>query len=324
MQILSYWRAKHVGSLNYITSILYDEALQIDNNAIVAKRLKRSQSIVRKLRRFNTMKLRNMQDIAGCRAIFSKQKYVDKARRVLNKNQDYKVTDYTKNPKNDGYRGIHLICKSTDKISKDTYPVEIQLRTKVQHSWATAVEIVDLFTNQQLKLNNGEQDWLDFFKYVSCGFSHLEGNNEDDIEQSLAMSIKLSKKLNIHKKFKVFAESIKILETSSDVIQSGSNLLIINLESKTIEIKNYPDEDFEIATQDYLINEQIAANTTNYIVALVSLESINGLKEAYPNYFADSKLFLKHMKALEVLYKIQNPSQIFKFFKKFLFENKET
>ena len=43
-------------------------------NAFFAKRLKRSNSIIAKLERFDDMRLKTMQDIGGCRAILVNEK----------------------------------------------------------------------------------------------------------------------------------------------------------------------------------------------------------------------------------------------------------
>ena len=71
MDILSYWRFSHEKPLGEALKILQETTIKIDKNAIFAKRLKRYVSIVYKLRRFRKMKLKNMQDIGGCRAIIS-------------------------------------------------------------------------------------------------------------------------------------------------------------------------------------------------------------------------------------------------------------
>ena len=64
--------------------------------------------------------------------------------------------DYIDNPKVDGYRGYHLIGAFPDKDG-DRRLIEIQVRTSIQHDWATALEIVDLFTGQALKSNQGKK-----------------------------------------------------------------------------------------------------------------------------------------------------------------------
>lgn len=312
MTILSNWRSSHVFSLEQITAILENHCIKVDKNAIVVKRLKRTPSIINKLKRFDKMKLRNMQDIAGCRAILFNSKNVYKVKRALNKNRNYKVTDYIKDPKPDGYRGIHLITKYNDTSNGIEYPVEIQLRSKIQHSWATAVEIIDLFTNQSLKSNEGKQDWLDFFKCISNEFSKIEGNNYESIPDTLDNSIILLKRLDVHKKFKAFTGSLKIIEDNLKITENSYNLLEIDFDKKTIQVTSYPNENFSKAATAYLNSEKRAAKNKNSIVALVSTASITNLKEAYPNYFADSKVFIENILRVEHKYKVKNPNWLYK------------
>jgi len=299
MEVLSDWRANHAPSLDYVTNLLQEKSFKVDKKSIVVKRLKRTPSIIKKLRRFDSMKLRNMQDIAGCRAILSSTKNVNKVKRELNKKREYRVRDYIKEPKPDGYRGIHLIRKFKSKINGNDYPVEIQLRSKIQHSWATAVEIIDLFTNQALKSNEGKQDWLDFFKYISHEFSKLEQIDNPPIENSLTESIRLAYKLGVYKKFEGYAGSLKLIESHVKKKIEGYNLVQIDFTEQTVEVTTFPFEHFEEATKEYLKHEKRVAENTKYVVALVSSKSIDNLKEAYPNYFADSALFVYNLKEVE-------------------------
>jgi len=68
--IVNNWRSAHSFPLNTFKIGLLRRARQIDEKAIIAQRLKRFSSIAMKLRRFPDMRLTQMQDIAGCRAIF--------------------------------------------------------------------------------------------------------------------------------------------------------------------------------------------------------------------------------------------------------------
>lgn len=299
MGILSDWRARHANALDDIAGLLNIASSRVDKNSIVVKRLKRTPSIVAKLRRFDKMKLRNMQDIAGCRSILSSTKNVQKVRRELNKNRKYKVRDYIKKPKLDGYRSIHLIGKFKDKDNGEQFPVEIQLRSRIQHSWATAVEIVDLFTSQALKSNEGKRDWLDFFKYISHEFSKLENINNPSIEGSLDESIRLASRLNVYKKFEGYAGSLKVIESHFKNEVEEYNLIQIDFIMQTVEVTTFSLDDFDLATKEYLKHEKQAAENTNLVVALVSSHSIENLKEAYPNYFADSALFVFHLREVE-------------------------
>ncbi|WP_051997685.1 nucleotidyltransferase family protein [Paraglaciecola polaris] len=77
-EVLVYWRSEHSTALEQAFSLLQDVVHPIEKNALFAKRLKRYVSIVSKLRRFESMTLRKMQDIGGCRAVVSSEKKVPK------------------------------------------------------------------------------------------------------------------------------------------------------------------------------------------------------------------------------------------------------
>ena len=165
LEVLSYWRFTHETPLGEAIELLEKSSLNHDKDAIFAKRLKRAVSILRKLLRYQSMSLKTMQDIGGCRAVFSNEKKLRKTVRELKRhpefripNGGYRAKDYIKTPKADGYRSYHLVGKFTaaDGTSKS---IELQLRTQIQHYWATAVEIVDLFTGQALKSNQGDPEW---------------------------------------------------------------------------------------------------------------------------------------------------------------------
>lgn len=296
MQVLSDWRSKHEKSLDQVTENLKLVSSKVDKKSIVVKRLKRAPSIISKLQRFKSMKLRNMQDIAGCRSILENTKSVYKVKRELKRRNNFKSKDYIKTPKEDGYRGIHLVGKYLNETDGCIYPVEIQLRSRIQHSWATAVEIVDLFTNQALKSNDGQRKWLDFFKYISHEFSKLENVNNIPIKDSHMKAMRLTQELDVFKRFEAYAGSLQIFDEHAKKIDDGYNLITIYLNSRKVEVTSFPAERFEYATQAYLKKEKAAAQNTDLMVALVSSHTIENLKEAYPNYFADSAMFVYYLK----------------------------
>lgn len=67
--IINNWRSSHAFPLNTIQIGLRRSAGLIDDNYLVAQRIKRLSSITHKLQRFPNMKLSQMQDLGGCRAI---------------------------------------------------------------------------------------------------------------------------------------------------------------------------------------------------------------------------------------------------------------
>ncbi|WP_338119313.1 RelA/SpoT domain-containing protein [Streptomyces parvus] len=78
------------------------------------------------------------------------------------KNRVNKVYDYLRDdpgPRDSGYRGVHLVYEYG--ASKEEYlglRIESQVRTQLQHAWATAVETMDLFSDSELKYGKGDAD----------------------------------------------------------------------------------------------------------------------------------------------------------------------
>lgn len=160
------WRDAHMRPLLRVRQEMGGRIRTIERGAISAARLKRMAAIRRKLQRPIT--LYQMQDIAGCRAIFRSMKEVNRLTDFYfsggskHKIQDH--DDYVTNPKADGYRGRHIIlkfCGDGEDAIYNRQTVEIQIRTKLQHSWATAVEAVGLIREQNYK--NGEGDHASIF-----------------------------------------------------------------------------------------------------------------------------------------------------------------
>lgn len=149
--ILNNWRASHSYPLNTIQKLLRRYAKSTDPDSIVSQRLKRLESIENKLERFKNLQLSQMQDIGGCRAIMSTSSFVaDVVRRFDNTRSTHVrkgKKDYILEPKPDGYRGVHLIYQykgSGEAAVFDKHRVEIQIRSRDQHAWATAVELSGL------------------------------------------------------------------------------------------------------------------------------------------------------------------------------------
>ena len=120
-ELASKWRSCHAYPINTFQITLRTKVAKHDDSAIVAQRLKRMATIIKKLRRFPNMKLTRMQDIAGVRAIVSD---VGKAEALA---KDYLQSkqlahtpasqkDYITNPRDeDGYRSVHLIYRYKNK-----------------------------------------------------------------------------------------------------------------------------------------------------------------------------------------------------------------
>ena len=184
LKIIDNFKASHNFPLNCFQIWLRNNAKLIDPKCLVVQRIKRLSSIRHKLQRMKkrSLRLSEMQDIGGCRAVVANIDYVRQLEEKYAKSRiRHKLAykdDYIKEPRKSGYRSLHLIYEYYSDRA-DTYNgkrVEIQLRTPLQHAWATAVEAVDTFTNQVLKAGGGEEEWRRFFKLVGTAIAMREGS----------------------------------------------------------------------------------------------------------------------------------------------------
>lgn len=131
-------------------NVLNEEfSLQYDRNPIngMKSRLKSVPSIVDKLKRKNLPQSvdsieKNLNDIAGVRVICSFPEDVYMLADALLKQDDITLLekkDYIANPKQNGYRSLHLIVSVPIFLAheKRIMKVEIQLRTIAMDSWAS-------------------------------------------------------------------------------------------------------------------------------------------------------------------------------------------
>lgn len=183
--VLEDWRACHAYALTKGRMGLKQRLATVGVEGFVGQRLKRAGRIVPKLARFPTMQLDTMQDIAGCRAIVPTQRDVERILtgwRVVTKRL-IKLYDYASDPRSSGYRAVHLV------VRYDERPVEVQLRTQLQHDWAYTVEAWSGRLGVDLKSGEGPAEALDFLAALSEGMSLEEGG--DVVPDALMARIRL-------------------------------------------------------------------------------------------------------------------------------------
>lgn len=300
------WRASHAYPMNSMLSGFRRSALSIDNNALVVQRLKRGSSIISKLHRQKNMRLDRMEDIGGCRIIVSDLSSVERLYAQLKERKSINIIhrerDYLSNPRTTGYRGLHLIYKynGSKKDLKGRY-IELQIRTKLQHTWATAVEVLGTFTSQDLKSGLGREDILDFFKLASMAFSDLENDQLHSIEscnkrkelQELAAS------LDIFSFFSTLSISRRYLNEhlreGSDYVD-GCFLLTLDTDKSEVTFIRYLKEENELAVEMYGEHERKYREDPSKTVVLLFASSLLELEKSYPNYFGDSQEFTDKLK----------------------------
>ena len=78
LDVVNDWRACHGFPLSTFQVNLRQASRKIDSTSLIAQRTKRLASLFHKLDRFRKMKLTQMQDIGGCRAVLNNVESVAK------------------------------------------------------------------------------------------------------------------------------------------------------------------------------------------------------------------------------------------------------
>jgi ppGpp synthetase/RelA/SpoT-type nucleotidyltranferase len=308
LDIINNWRSSHNFPLNTFHIGLRRRAKIIDPNAITAQRIKRMASIEAKLIRFPTMTLSQMQDIGGCRAILATATEVSKLCESYAdseiKHTQSQADNYIDSPKESGYRGVHLVYKyhSDKKQDYNSLKIEMQLRSQLQHAWATAVETVGAFVKQALKSSLGEQEWLRFFSLMGAALAFKENtapvpgtpSSYPDLVKELR---ELAQALEVSNRLRAFGAALKFYEGS----QSKKNhyyLIEVNHSQRTVSVAGFKLSESEKATAKYLEVEKRLKEVPGADAVLVSVDSMESLRRAYPNYFLDTGVFLDEMAAI--------------------------
>ncbi len=303
LNILSNWRDFHAVPLDTFAVALKKRIQKIKSDAIVAQRLKRTPSILLKLSNHKTMRLSAMQDIGGLRAILNTVEDVYSILALYKKSKSkhsmFSLDDYIEQPKNDGYRSIHLIYKL--KKTPDIF-LEIQLRSQLQHIWATGVEVFSTLKNSSFKSGQGSQHWLEFFSLLSSVFAIKE--NKPVLVQHRTLSKKelleslknIINELQVIDNLNVYTAVYKTFSENNARGRKGHySLISLNSRENKISLKTYSANQFDIAAKAYLDLEKAHFNDKQINIVLVNTGDIKKLEESYPNYFMDTKTLVKNL-----------------------------
>lgn len=309
VEVINDWRSLHLPVLDELKTAIITLLLRKNIRIyLVSHRLKRFSSIQNKLDRNPQSKLGTLQDIGGLRIVVPTMSVLNKALSVITENVPEHF-EFTKEPvsyietpkKTSGYRSVHFVYKyHSNNRNLDGLKIELQLRTKLQHSWAMAVETAELITNSALKASQGDKDWMDFFKIASSLFAIkeqspiLEEYQEKGYDKRVLM--KELYRLNIEHKFndKLKAISFSTNFAKRDKYKDGYYILNINFELKTVRVKAFPKDNEREASEFYSRIEKGLDERKNAVV-LVSVPKIQELQKAYPSYFLDTTYFLREV-----------------------------
>ena len=292
------WRVQHLEPTARCFEALTQCAKHFDG-AVVSYRLKRMTSILRKLQRRNSnFELGALDDIGGCRLIVGSVREVYEAAQILDDLlEHWKTKDYIAEPQRSGYRSYHAIYKVP--VGGITYRIEVQIRTRLQHLWATGVEAVGEVYGLEYKSPDvrasleGEAQKRDRFLMLSSHlFAHEEGRpGVPDVTDDLAV---------VRREVGAICKSTHLRAARSGVlVQTDSDekdeyfLLCLSREIQFFDVVGFPE--FEAANDEYqrLEKEALRTDSGNDVtiaepefdnVVLVKAESAEAIKSSYLNY----------------------------------------
>lgn len=297
IEVISDWRAAHGPYNDQLFNLLTKRGKKVDSKTVLVNRLKKIESIKLKLEINPESQLSRMQDIGGCRAIV---RDIKKATYLKNRMLKFtgkffvkKEDDYIVEPKKTGYRGYHIVYEYKAKDDEYRILLEVQIRTKIQHAWATMVETVGLFTNQALKSNLGSDEWKNFFILTSKLFEADEMDKKEGIKDIIADLKAINRKHHFIDQingFRIYLDKYK----ESDL---AYYLLVFNYETKNLRITSYSKDDLERAVFDYKQAEE-EREEQQINAVLVSANKFEDVKTGYQNYFANTSMFLEEYKRI--------------------------
>lgn len=129
---------------------------------------KSTSSVVDKLKR-ESIRLSQIQDIAGCRLIAKDMAAQDAVVTILKATYpEASVVDRRMNPSH-GYRAVHVIVKTGGRH------IEIQVRSKLQHLWAEYSEKLSDVIDPNVKYGGGPEALSRMLAEISGAIAEVEG-----------------------------------------------------------------------------------------------------------------------------------------------------
>lgn len=215
------------------------------------------------------------------------------------KNRVKKVYNYLRDdpgPRDSGYRCVHLVYEyGASKKEYHGLRIELQVRTRLQHAWATAVETMDLFSGSELKYGKGEADVLRFFVLVGSLMAYEEGTTpvpgaEGTREELAAELARLETNVGVLERLRGYAAIV-----GEHAKTDRRNTLTLELWRTEGQLTVTVHE--TLAAAEARITELEALDNEDLDAVLINIARISQLRDAYPNYYADTGRFTEFVVA---------------------------
>lgn len=308
--ILDEYRKSHLQPLTECTLELQSWLADYSSDYYIAQRLKRKPQILRKLKRLG-VRLTQLQDIGGCRIIVDTNADVEKLQLFISDKLKrkpqfslFRTTDYRVLGRDDtGYRALHLI------LHHGNFKLELQVRSRLQHTWAESIERTSVVYGYHLKEKEGAPLVIGHFKELSDAIhkiesgrtvSMLEKVNLEKSRESVETIIRQSDKNRINETF-VSSDIIKTLMQIEKSRGRQFNNWLIVFDWNTGSFINWDivERNPEDAIRSYAAKEMQYPDTDGFEVVLIGSSDVETVKSTHSHYFGVDK----SERILEGLYK---------------------
>lgn len=240
---------------------------------IVAGRMKRTKSIIRKLTRDpnSGMDLSRMSDLVGLRIIVKDIADQNKAIILLSSGLSMIHEPYDYRDRTSGYRAVHLI------VGKPSHRVEIQIRTLSQHLWADESERF----GEQVKEGNMSEEVAEHLRE----FNQLSRQSDAGIKDDTSFNKKaLFWRSTLYRRAVTF-EAVtdrqnQSLSKSYVVVYHQTTNTLLRVESFSPSERRNAVEFFNLASKTY--------DSLGYDILVLNSPSRKALALTHPRYFPEN------------------------------------
>jgi ppGpp synthetase/RelA/SpoT-type nucleotidyltranferase len=259
------------------------DAPLLDNSAVVTSalracgiphllcgRLKRTKSIIRKLRREtnNAMDLSRMADVAGFRVIVGDTNHQEQALQVIASATPQVRAHYDYRSRTRGYRAVHF------NIGTPARRVEIQLRTCAQHLWADQSESL----GEQVKEGLVSDDQKEYLERLWTYCRAIDDGKTESAEQRVDFAASYGR---LHTRFLQLMQSAEIQAHIKSFV-----VVYDSLTNSLIRVAAFDANQREEALAEFRYQSS-TLDDTRFDTLILNSGTQAGLTVTHPRYFPE-------------------------------------
>jgi hypothetical protein len=160
---------------------------------------------------------------------------------------------------------------------------------------------VDAFTGQGLKVSGGtgteKRDWGRFFLLIATAMAYREqrppAHNTPSGKELTEELRALARQLRVVSTLAGWSYAMRYLREEKPEPGQDLFLIVLDTEKHIFNWTPFNKSQMKIAQEEYLKKEQEIQSVPGSQAVLVSVDSIDALRAAYPNYYADTGQFVE-------------------------------